>query len=82
MYRRCTAPAAEAEARVVVTFDSEIGLARGALRGISASGPYFHDGSAPDLREVVLRSRDGNMGNPSLLTDHETDALIAYLESL
>lgn len=35
---RCTAPAADAEARVVVVFDSEIGLVRGALRGISASG--------------------------------------------
>lgn len=52
------------------------------LRGISASAPYFHDGSAPNLRVVVDRSRNGAMGDTSSLDDHELDALVAYLESL
>lgn len=52
------------------------------LRGISASAPYFHDGSAPDLRAVVEMARSGAMGDTSALTAGETDALVAYLESL
>ena len=52
------------------------------LRGIAASAPYLHDGSAPDLRAVVLASRDGSMGDTSGLSEREIDALVAYLESL
>lgn len=51
------------------------------LRGISATAPYFHDGSAPDLAAVVARyvARGGPV--PSL-TANEQAALVEYLKSL
>ncbi len=54
------------------------------LRGIAASAPYFHDGSAPTLRTVVEFAADGNMkmGDTSMLSNDEKDALVAYLMSL
>lgn len=52
-----------------------------ALRGIAATAPYFHDGSALTLRDVLERSRDGSMGDTSLLTDEEMSALEAYLRA-
>ena len=52
------------------------------LLGIAASAPYFHDGSADTLREVVERSRDGSMGNTRDLSERQMDDLVAYLESL
>ncbi|MCB9688757.1 MAG: c-type cytochrome [Alphaproteobacteria bacterium] len=52
------------------------------LVGVAATAPYLHDGSAPDLRTLMLRVRDGSMGDTSSLSDHELDALVAYLESL
>jgi mono/diheme cytochrome c family protein len=53
-----------------------------ALRGIGSSAPYFHDGSAQTLRDVLERVRDGSMGNTAHLTDVEMDALEAYLKTL
>ncbi len=52
------------------------------LRGISATAPYLHDGSAPTLRAVLETARNGEMGDTSSLTDGEMDALEAYLMSL
>lgn len=52
------------------------------LVGIAASAPYLHDGSAPTLRAVVERSRDGEMGDTSMLSDTEKADLTAYLRSL
>ncbi|MCC7385126.1 MAG: c-type cytochrome [Deltaproteobacteria bacterium] len=52
------------------------------LIGAAASAPYFHDGSAPDLRAVILRARDGSMGNTSMLSDAEIDDLVRYVSSL
>ena len=52
------------------------------LNGIVASAPYFHDGSAATLRDVLERSRDGSMGDTSSLTTHQMDDLEAFLESL
>jgi DNA-binding beta-propeller fold protein YncE/mono/diheme cytochrome c family protein len=52
------------------------------LRGISATAPYLHDGTLPDLASLVRWARDGVMGDTSSLSDHELDALVAYLESL
>jgi mono/diheme cytochrome c family protein/sugar lactone lactonase YvrE len=50
-----------------------------ALRGIAATAPYFHDGSAATLRDVLERSRDGSMGDTSSLTEREMAALEAWL---
>jgi hypothetical protein len=52
------------------------------LIGIAASAPYLHDGSLATLRDVVLASRSGEMGNTGALSDVEIDELVAYLESL
>lgn len=52
------------------------------LVGLAGSPPYFHDGSAHSLREVLIRSRDGSMGDTSMLTDREIDDLERYLKSL
>lgn len=52
------------------------------LRGIAATAPYLHDGSAPTLRELLERSRNGDMGDTSSLDEHEMDALEAYLRNL
>ena len=53
------------------------------LRGVFATPPYFHDGSAPSLRALLDRNRQGDhMGSTSHLDDEELDALVAYLETL
>ncbi len=52
------------------------------LVGITATAPYFHDGSAPTLRAVLEYARSGAMGDTSMLDDSEMDALEAYLTSL
>ncbi|MFK7930530.1 MAG: c-type cytochrome [Myxococcota bacterium] len=52
------------------------------LFGIASSAPYLHDGSAATLRDVLIRSRDGSMGDTSALSDDELDDLEAYLRSL
>jgi hypothetical protein len=49
------------------------------LKGVAATAPYFHDGSAATLRDVLLRVRDGSMGSTAGLSDHQLDALEAYL---
>jgi mono/diheme cytochrome c family protein len=52
------------------------------LRGIAATAPYLHDGSAPSLRDVLLLSDAGEMGDTAALTEAQRDDLIAYLRSL
>lgn len=49
------------------------------LKGIRATAPYFHDGSAATLRDVLVRSRDGSMGDTGALSASEMDDLEAYL---
>lgn len=52
------------------------------LRGIGATAPYFHDGSAADLEAILVRTDVGVMGDTSGLSRAEKDDLIAYLKSL
>ncbi|NCG22480.1 MAG: hypothetical protein GWP91_25980, partial [Rhodobacterales bacterium] len=52
------------------------------LAGVSATAPYFHDGSSETLRDVIERSEDGIMGDTSMLSTSEIDELEAYLRSL
>ena len=54
------------------------------LRGIAASAPYFHDGSAPTL-ESVVRDRGGvhhMADSAATLDDHQVADLTAFLETL
>ena len=52
-----------------------------ALTGIAATAPYFHDGSAPTLMDVLRRASDGSMGDTSSLSEQELQALEAYLRT-
>jgi mono/diheme cytochrome c family protein len=53
------------------------------LLGVSATAPYFHDGSARTLREVLTTGNAGDrMGRTSQLKPKDIDALVAYLETL
>ena len=65
----------DGEARDACGFDTP------SLRGIAATPPYLHDGSAPTLHDVLVKTR-GKMGNTTSLTDDDLDALAEYLRSL
>ncbi len=52
-----------------------------ALRGLWDSAPYFHDGSAATLGDVLTQTR-GTMGDISGLTSDDLLALVEYLKSL
>ena len=58
------------------------GVRTRSLVGIAASAPYLHDGSAPTLKGLMERSRDGSMGDTSSLSDAQVDDLVSYLMSL
>ena len=47
------------------------------LRGIFATAPYFHDGSAATLRDVVDR-----LPAAAPLSSDDRDALVDYLKTL
>ncbi len=51
------------------------------LRGLAASPPYLHDGSAPTLADVLEKTR-GKMGDISALSSGELADLVEYLRSL
>jgi DNA-binding beta-propeller fold protein YncE len=51
------------------------------LRGVSESAPYLHDGSAPTLLDVLLKTK-GKMGDISSLSPSDLTALVEYLRSL
>lgn len=60
------------------------------LRNVELTAPYFHDGSARTLADVVRFYNGGGRTNPNLeeelhplgLTEHEQRDLVAFLESL
>jgi len=52
------------------------------LRGVGASAPYLHDGSAESLADVFLWSDAGAMGSTSHLSADQLDDLEAFLRSL
>jgi len=54
------------------------------LLGLRMGGPYFHDGAAKTLMEVVLLANQGgrHMGDTKDLTKNQRTALVAFLETL
>ena len=52
------------------------------LKGIAASAPYLHDGSAETIMDVLEDVRDGEMGDTSGLTDEQMKDLEAFVLSL
>jgi mono/diheme cytochrome c family protein len=67
--------AAGGQARAACMFDTPT------LRGIADSAPYFHDGSAATLHDVLENTR-GRMGDISSLSAQDEADLIEYLRSL
>jgi YVTN family beta-propeller protein len=51
------------------------------LRGLHDMAPYFHDGSAATLHDVV-NGATGQHGNTTTLTQQERDDLVAFLRSI
>jgi hypothetical protein len=52
------------------------------LLGLWSTAPYFNDGSAPTLLDVLLRDTSGLHGNAGNLTAQEQSDLIEFLKSL
>ncbi|MCA9568756.1 MAG: c-type cytochrome [Myxococcales bacterium] len=68
--------------------DREVHVVNGKVRdtpsllGLAGSGPYMSDGSSRTVRDVLERAREpGFMGDTSMLTDEDLDALEAFLLS-
>jgi len=53
-----------------------------ALRGLFLRAPYFHDGRAATLRDLLLTPEAAAHGGATTLSPAQLDDLIAYLESL
>ena len=80
------------EGRYAVTNnDADMGAFRTpALRGITHTGPYMHDGSLATLKDVVdfyntgggTDANKSNLIQPLNLTDEEVNQLVAFLETL
>ena len=50
------------------------------LRNIVHTGPYFHDGSAPDLAAAVRLMAKLQLGQQ--LTEHQVSSIVAFLNTL
>jgi len=67
-----------------------VGFDTPTLRGVASSAPYLHDGSAPTIRDVLIKLKGsadgvtgaGHMGDITGLTDAQIDALVEYVRSL
>jgi len=69
----------DGDARAACAFDTP------ALRGLTDSAPYLHDGSAPTLEAVVplmLQATVGAGATPPSLSASDRQALVEYLRSL
>jgi DNA-binding beta-propeller fold protein YncE len=54
-----------------------------ALVGLASSAPYYHDGSATTLRDLLLENGSiHGMGQLASLSDKNVDDLVAYLKTL
>lgn len=64
----------------------EKGIKTPSLRQIAQAAPYFHDGSAKDLNEVINHYNKGEAEDPEIrplhLTEPEKQSLIEFLKSL
>ena len=52
------------------------------LLGISATGPYLHDGSVESLEQLIKLSDMALMGDTSMLSESEKSDLVYYLNTL
>jgi mono/diheme cytochrome c family protein len=59
-----------------------IGIRTPGLRGLALTAPYFHDGSAATLANVMARYASTDIPEVPELDEHERAALVEYLKSL
>jgi len=59
-----------------------IGIKTPGLRGLAFTAPYFHDGSAATLADVVARYTSPDIPETPPLTAAEQEAVVEYLKSL
>jgi len=59
-----------------------LGIKIPGLRGLSLTAPYFHDGSAATLADVVARYTSTDIPQVPELNTEEQEALVEYLKSL
>lgn len=52
------------------------------LLALTLTAPYFHDGSAQTLEEVVASGHPNPHGNATKLTDQEIESLVAFLRQI
>jgi DNA-binding beta-propeller fold protein YncE len=57
-----------------------VGFRTPSLRGVASSPPYLHDGSAATLHDVLVKTK-GKMGNTTMLSDADLNALVEYLKT-
>jgi cytochrome c peroxidase len=67
--------------RPLFTEDANIVYKTPSLRYVSGTEPYYHDGSARTLDELVEKNMD-RMGKTSHLTEQDRAALVAFLKTL
>ena len=65
----------EGHARAACMFDTP------SLNGVWSSPPYIHDGRAATLHDALEMTR-GTMGDITMLSADDEDALVEYLRSL
>jgi YVTN family beta-propeller protein len=58
------------------------GLNTPSLLSLARTGPFLHDGSAPDFKSRILQDNDDMHGYTSGLSDAQVDDLVAYLNAL
>lgn len=59
-----------------------IGIKTPGLRGLAYTAPYFHDGSAETLADVVKRYTSQDIPEVPALDSEEQEAVVEYLKSL
>ena len=59
-----------------------IGIKTPGLRGLAYTAPYFHDGSATTLADVVKRYTSQDIPEVPVLGSEEQKAIVEYLKSL
>jgi len=72
---QCRMPDVIGDPRAACMFDTPT------LSGVASSPPYLHDGRAATLLDVLEVTR-GMMGNITMLSSDDEDALVEYLRSL
>ncbi len=78
---RSPTPLRQLQPRVGYNLDPEKAFKTPSLYGVGGTPPYFHDGNAATLEELIDKNQD-RMGRTSSLDADERAALVAFLRTL